>query len=131
MIDKSDFNNTRHAKSAAAKSVGLLLQSARDAATHEEAWLFLQAAHIEGQTHLQLHTLTHLRMLGLAWRSRDGHEVWGQLCRLILVPIGHLIGRLPTGNPGRSTVNAFTPQHVPDHLRLLIAQARQRATPVA
>ena len=131
MINESDFKNMPLSRSATAKIVGLLLQSARDSATSDEAWLFLQAAHIEGQTHLQLHTLTHLRMLRLAWRLRDGHEVWGQLWRLLLVPIGHLIGRLPLGNPGRSTVNALAPQEVPDHLQLLIVQARRQAISVA
>ena len=39
-------------------------------------------------------------MLGLAWRTRDWSEVAGQVLRLALVPLGHLSGRLPLGNPG-------------------------------
>lgn len=130
MINDTDLANMRLSGSARAKCVGWLLQSARYATTSDEAWLYLQAAHIEGQTRLQLHTLTHLRMLGLAWRLRDAPEIWGQLLRLLLVPVGHLIGRLPLGNPGRSTVNALAPQAVPEHLQLLIVQARRQAISV-
>ncbi|MFD2377205.1 DUF3703 domain-containing protein [Ottowia pentelensis] len=42
-------------------------------------------------------------------RTRDWPEVAGQLLRLALVPLGHLSGRLPIGNPGRATVSAFEP----------------------
>ena len=51
-------------------------------------------------------------------------EAFGQLFRLALVPLGHLTGRLPAGNPGRATVSAFRPMPVRADLRALIAQAR-------
>ena len=31
------------------------------------------------------------------------------LADILLVPLGHLSGRLPLGNPGRATVSAFAP----------------------
>ena len=41
-------------------------------------------------------------MLALAARERDVRETAGQLFRILLVPLGHLSGRLPLGNPGRA-----------------------------
>lgn len=61
-------------------------------------------------------------MLGLAWRTRELSELSGQVLRLLLVPLGHLLGRLPVGNTGRATVNAFRPMPVaPDLLATIRA----------
>ncbi len=87
----------------------------------EERWTWLMAAHVVGQMRLGLHFDSHLRMLALAWRTRDWREVGGQALRLALVPVGHALGRLPTGNVGRATVNAFRPMHPPAAVRRLIA----------
>jgi hypothetical protein len=100
-------------------------QAARAAGLHEQAWLALEAAHVVGQRHLKPHLETHALMLGLAVRTRDWPEAAGQLFRLALVPLGHLTGRLPLGNPGRSTVSAFQPLPVHPELIALIAQARR------
>lgn len=64
-------------------------------------------------------------MLAQAWRTRDAAEVAGQVFRLALVPLGHLTRRLPLGNPGRSTVNAFAPMAVAAEVQALIAQSAQ------
>jgi len=86
----------------------------------EQAWELAQAAHIVGQTLLPLHWRVHRHMLAMAVRERDRGEAAGQLFRLALVPLGHLLGRLPLGNHGRSTVSAFRPLQVPEHLHRLI-----------
>jgi hypothetical protein len=65
-------------------------------------------------------------MLRLSFRTRDWPEVAGQLVRLALVPLGHLSGRLPLGNPGRANVSAFDPLPVRPELAALIAQAQER-----
>lgn len=111
-----------------ARGVEWLLQSAQMAPSAAQAWRYLQAAHVEGQLIFALHGHVHVRMLGLAWRTRDWPEVAGQLWRLGLVPLGHLSGRLPVGNPGRSTVSAFAPQPVPDEINTLITLARAQAS---
>ena len=95
------------------------------AGSTEQAWLYLEAAHVVGQRHLKPHLQTHALMLGLAWRTRDWPEAAGQVLRLALVPLGNLSGRLPLGNPGRSTVSAFEPLPVRQELAELIAQAAQ------
>lgn len=101
-----------------------LIRQAGAASSPEQAWLALEAAHVLGQRHLKPHLETHALMLGLALRTRDWAEAVGQLFRLALVPLGHVTGRLPLGNPGRSTVSAFRPLPVRPELSALIKQAR-------
>lgn len=103
-----------------------------DGATHADsaaqAWLYLEAAHVVGQLHFKPHWQTHVHMLRLALRSRDWPEAAGQVMRLALVPLGHLSGRLPLGNPGRANVSAFQPLPVRADLADLIADATRTRT---
>jgi hypothetical protein len=107
-----------------ANTHALLIQGAKAAASPEHAWLYLEAAHVVGQLHLKPHLQTHTQMWALSLRARDWPEVAGQLLRLAVVPLGHLSGRLPLGNPGRATVSAFQPLPVRPELAKLIARAR-------
>ena len=106
-----------------------LLRQAQSAADPEQAWLHLEAAHVVGQLRLWPHTVTHMRMLRLALRQGNALEAAGQLLRLAMVPLGHLSGRLPLGNPGRSTVSAFAPLPVRPELQALIERARAEVLP--
>lgn len=101
-----------------------LIQEAKDAISAKQAWLYLESAHVVGQLVLRLHLQTHAHMLKLSWRTRDWPEALGQVLRLALVPLGHLFGRLPLGNPGRATVSAFAPMPVRPELAALIAGAQ-------
>lgn len=103
-----------------------LIEQFRARATEdtEERWRWLMAAHIVGQNDIRLHAHSHWMMLKLALRTRDWKEAAGQLFRLALVPIGHALNKLPAGNIGRATVNAFRPMTVSPEMRLRIAQAR-------
>lgn len=100
-----------------------LLARYRTTADREQRWRLLMAAHVVGQLEFGLHWDSHLRMLGLAWEARDLPEVAGQVFRLALTPVGHLVGRLPAGNVGRATVNAFRPMEPPLAVRQLVAWA--------
>lgn len=104
-----------------------LLQRAQHTPDPSQRWLLLEAAHVLGQTRLLPHVQTHARMLALAWHTRDGGEVVGQLFRLLLVPLGHLTGRLPLGNAGRANISAFQPMPVREDIAALIAQVAQSA----
>lgn len=90
---------------------------------HHDRWLLLEAAHVVGQTRFGPHLETHWLMLGEAWHDRDAGEMAGQAFRLLLVPLGHLTGRLPIGNPGRANVSAFKPLPVRADIAEAIAQA--------
>lgn len=91
-------------------------------------WLLLEAAHVVGQTRLGPHLQTHLLMFGQARHDRDWHEAAGQLFRFVIAPLGHVLGRLPIGNSGRSDISAFRPMPVRDDIAEIIAQAKRQTT---
>jgi hypothetical protein len=86
----------------------------------EAQWTWLQAAHVVGQHHPGLHFDSHKRMLVLARRTRDWGEVGGQLLRIALLPLGHLLRRIPAGNIGRSTVPVTLEMRPPETVQVLI-----------
>ncbi|WP_101048970.1 DUF3703 domain-containing protein [Macromonas nakdongensis] len=92
-----------------------------------QAWHLLEAMHVLGQTRLLPHARSHCFMLGLAWRTRDLSELGGQFLRLLLVPLGHLLGRLPLGNTGRANISAFQPMTVTPKLWATIRQFQSSA----
>jgi hypothetical protein len=109
---------------AALQVVWLLQQAAQEKVNSARAWAWLEAAHIVGQTRFALHWRVHAQMLRRAWAERNFTEVFAQILRLALIPLGHLFQRLPLGNPGSSRVGALTPLSVPPNLASLISQSR-------
>lgn len=91
----------------------------------EDRWQWLMAAHIVGQMDFRLHVHSHSVMFRFAVQRRDWPEAAGQLFRLALVPLGHAVGRLPAGNIGRATVNAFRPMPLTPDMQNLISEARR------
>jgi Co/Zn/Cd efflux system component len=83
----------------------------------DSAWRALERAHIIAQPFLGLHLASHWQMLRFAIVRRDGREIFGQLFRLALAPVGALTGRIPTGNTGRARVSAFAPMPIPDDIK--------------
>jgi hypothetical protein len=108
----------------------LLLRFAKErslpSSTPEQLWDLLCAAHIAGQFVLALHFRTHLAMFSLALQERQTGEAAGQLLRLALVPLGHVLQKLPEGNSGRANVGAFVPMEVAPKWRGLIENALAR-----
>ena len=47
-----------------------LIQSAKTAFSEDQAWLYLEAAHVVGQLHIRPHLQTHAQMLNLSVRTR-------------------------------------------------------------
>ncbi|WP_337843714.1 DUF3703 domain-containing protein [Rheinheimera sp.] len=94
-----------------------MARQAEQAQQWPDAWRYLEYAHICGQRQFRLHWQSHRLMLCLAWRTGNVKEGWGQLLRLVLTPLGHLLNRLPEGNPGTSRVSAFKPQPLPAELQ--------------
>lgn len=91
-------------------------------------WRWLMAAHIVGQHHFPLHWHNHRAMLSFALATRDYPEIFGQLFRLSLVLVGHLIGKLPAGNIGRATVSAFKRMEPDQEMKRLITEAREKSS---
>lgn len=92
-----------------------------------ERWVWLEAAHVVGQQDFSLHWVSHTAMLRFALQTRDLREAAGQMLRLALVPLGHLLHRLPAGNIGRATVSAFAPMPAHERTMRLIRQAATAA----
>ena len=86
----------------------------------EERWVWLMAAHVVGQHQARLHFDSHRRILGLARETRDWGEVAGQVLRIALLPLGHLLGKIPLGNVGRSTVGVTRVMQPPEAVQRLI-----------
>jgi len=78
------------------------------------------AAHVVGQHDVGLHFDSHRRMLELAQEARDWREVAGQLLRIGLLPIGHLLGKIPRGNIGRATVGLMHAMEPPEAVQRLV-----------
>lgn len=93
-------------------------ESARRDGDTVSAWRALERAHIVSQLYLALHLSNHWRMFKFAFEQRDSGEMFGQLVRLALAPIGALTERIPVGNTGRSNVSAFQPMPVPEDIRI-------------
>lgn len=109
------------------QTLARLIAQFRATPHHEPSrrWLLLEAAHVVGQMRFLPHLRVHALMLDFAWRTRDWSEVVGQVMRLLLVPLGHAMGRLPIGNPGRSNISAFQPMPVRPDIAHAIALARE------
>jgi hypothetical protein len=86
----------------------------------DQAFAHLERAHILGQREFLPHVQTHLWMLRIGWARRDGREIRGQILRLLLIPLGHLTGRLPLGNTGGANVSAFKPMPIARDLAAIL-----------
>ena len=99
-------------------------EAARDRHDDAEEWRHLERAHVLSQAMAGAHVKTHLAMLRCAFRRRDGHEVAGQLFRLVVAAPGSWTGRYPVGNTGGSDVSAFREMPIPDDLAALLGDTR-------
>ena len=95
------------------------VRAGQDAA---DGWHYLERAHILSQQVLRLHLHAHAAMLTFAISRREWREARGQVLRLLLAPLGALLGRIPLGNTGRASVSAFVPMSIPEALRHVLGQ---------
>lgn len=97
------------------------LEAARHAPS-EEAWRYLERAHILSQPFAGLHVKVHAHMVGRAFRDRKWRELLGQLPRLLLAGPGSLFGRYPLGNRGTTVISMFQPEPLPSDLASLVSR---------
>jgi hypothetical protein len=95
-------------------------RAARSTSDTDAEWRHLERAHILSQPMAGAHVRTHVAMLAAALRRRDGHELIGQLFRIVVAAPGSMTGKYPVGNTGGADVSAFTPMPIPDDLRPLL-----------
>ncbi|GAB3840951.1 DUF3703 domain-containing protein [Hymenobacter jeollabukensis] len=106
------------------------LQAAQAAYNRREpttAFRHLERAHILGQRWALPHTYTHLLMLRHGWRTRDMHEILGQVPRIVFGFFMSMFGRVPTGNTGGANVSPEQPMPIPVDLQLLLASEAQHS----
>lgn len=70
-------------------------------------------AHILSQKSILLHLSVHLVMFIYSWRNRNYKEMRGQVLRFLVVIPGHILGKVPRGNTGWSSVGLMEVMDVP------------------
>src|SRR5689334_4942853 len=97
-------------------------RTARQRTDAEGEWQHLERAHVLSQPMAGPHVRTHFAMLGYGLRHRNGHEIVGQLVRLVVAAPGTWTGRYPVGNTGGANVKARKPMPIPDDLQVVLGQ---------
>lgn len=77
----------------------------------------LGRAHIIAQSSPLKHLYVHFIMLRYAIAKADFKEVSGQILRILVTLPGHLLGKVPAGNIGWSTVRLTEKMPVPEDLK--------------
>ena len=94
-----------------------------------QRWRYLEAAHVLGHNRIDLHWRAHWQMWGYARALGDKQEARGQIGHLAMVPVGHLVRRVPQGNTGRAIVPAMQ-NMMPSHaVRACMTAALQAIEP--
>lgn len=102
------------------------LQNARTAFAQNnlpQSWRYLEKAHILGQPYPYHHSLVHWKMLLFGIKTKDSHEIIGQIPRLLIGGILSFFGKIPVGNTGGANVPALQPMEIPEELKQIIQQA--------
>ena len=92
-------------------------EKALHAENHELCFYFLGRAHILSQRSAILHIKVHWLMLLYAFKRSDYKEALGQILRMIVTIPGHVLGKVPHGNIGWSTVKLTQPMPLPEDLK--------------
>lgn len=92
----------------------------------DDAWRYLERAHILSQPFAGPHLRVHLAMLAFGWRTGDVREVMGQLVRAVVAAPGSWTGRFPLGNTGRAHVGMLQPMPISLDLQALLDKMRVR-----
>lgn len=80
------------------------------------AFHHLERAHVLGQRSFLPHLQTHVAMMWIGVRRRDGREIFGQMLRLLAVAPAAIFKRVPIGNTGGANVPALEPMPIPEDL---------------
>lgn len=75
----------------------------------ENAWNYLERAHILGQKYPYAHTLVHWKMLQFGFKIKSRKEILGQIPRLVIGGVKSFVGKIPVGNPGGANVSPLKP----------------------
>ncbi|WP_408096349.1 DUF3703 domain-containing protein [Peredibacter sp. HCB2-198] len=82
----------------------------------------LGRAHVLSQNSVTKHLYVHWLMFAYALKNMDLKETFGQLLRLFVTIPGHMMGRVPRGNIGWSTVGLTEVMQVPEDLKSVLTE---------
>jgi hypothetical protein len=88
----------------------------------EKVEYHLGRAHILSQNSTLRHLYVHWLMFIFALQKLDIKEIAGQTLRLIVTVPGHIIGKVPKGNIGWSTVGLTDVMDVPEDLKTVVEE---------
>lgn len=94
-----------------------LYSSAIKSKDMKKAVYHLGRVHILSQLSVFSHLAVHFIMLSFAIRSLDFKEVCGQVLRVVVTIPGHILGKIPWGNTGWTSVELTKPLPIPEDLR--------------
>lgn len=86
----------------------------------QQAWNYLERAHILGQLYPFQHTQVHWLMLRFGFRIKDKREIFGQMPRLLVGGVKSFVGTVPVGNTGGANVPPLQPMEIPEDLKGLM-----------
>lgn len=86
-----------------------MMKSALLACDEKAALRHVVRAQILGQRYLIPHLTSHAWMMRMAWKRGDTVDAMGQLRRLLFTFPAWLIGWVPVGNPGLTSVSPLRP----------------------
>lgn len=94
-----------------------LFKQARSNREFKKCETHLGRAHILSQKSIFAHLAVHWVMFMYAFGKRDYREMRGQVLRFFVVVPGHLLGKVPVGNTGWSTMKLTETGSIPEDLR--------------
>ncbi len=95
-------------------------KSAQAIGDHQASFHHLGRAHVLSQSSPSNHLFIHWLMFRYAIGRKDYKEILGQVLRLLVTIPGHLLGRVPVGNIGWSTVGLIEHLPLPEDLKEVI-----------
>lgn len=86
----------------------------------QQAWRQLERAHILGQPWAVEHTHIHWLMLKFGFKIKNGHEILGEIPRLLVGGVKSFVGKIPVGNTGGANVPPLKPMEIPADLKQIM-----------
>lgn len=86
----------------------------------QTSWRHLERAHILGQPWAVEHTQIHWLMLKFGFKIKNGHEIVGQIPRLLFGGVKSFVGKIPIGNTGGANVPPLKPMEIPEDIKVVM-----------
>ncbi len=86
----------------------------------QNAWSYLERAHIIGQPWFVQHSYVHWMMLRFGIKIKNTKEILGQLPRLLIGGVKSFVGKIPTGNTGGANVPPLRKMEIPEDIKSMM-----------